>query len=142
MDAIGTLVNAIMVAVVGVVVLYYMRERFAMLEARIDGVRDGLRAEIDAQGSRLGAEIDAQGSGLRAAMDAQGTGLRAAMDAQGTGLRAEMHRRFEQVDRRFEQTDRRIERLEDYVRAEFGALRSDLTRVALAVGAEPRSETG
>lgn len=48
-------------------------------------------------------------------------------------------RRFDAVDRRFDAVDRRFERLELSV----DGLRSDLTQVALAVGAKrPRAENG
>ncbi|HEX9885490.1 MAG TPA: hypothetical protein VGA70_03340 [Longimicrobiales bacterium] len=53
-------------------------------------------------------------------------------------LRQEMDRRFEQVDRRFEQVDRRLAG----VAGEIGAVRSDLTGVALAVGAGHSPERG
>jgi hypothetical protein len=46
--------------------------------------------------------------------------------------------RFEAVDRRFDAVDRRLERVE----ASMDGLRSDLTQVALAVGARPRAENG
>lgn len=47
-------------------------------------------------------------------------------------------KRFEQVDRRFEQLDRRFEQ----VATEIAVIRSDLTNVALAVGARPRPNAG
>jgi hypothetical protein len=46
--------------------------------------------------------------------------------------------RFDAVDRRFDAVDRRLERVE----ASMDGLRSDLTQVALAVGARPRAENG
>jgi hypothetical protein len=46
--------------------------------------------------------------------------------------------RFDAVDRRFDAVDRRLERVE----ASIDGLRSDLTQVALAVGARPRAENG
>ena len=50
-----------------------------------------------------------------------------------------VERRFDAVDRRFDAVDRRFERLELAV----DGLRSDLTQVALAVGAtRPRAENG
>jgi hypothetical protein len=60
-------------------------------------------------------------------------------------LRQEMDRRFEQVDRRFEQVDRRFEQVDRRlagVAGEIGAVRSDLTGVALAVGAGHSPERG
>jgi hypothetical protein len=47
-------------------------------------------------------------------------------------------RRFDAVDGRFDAVDRRLERVE----ASMDGLRSDLTQVALAVGARPRAENG
>jgi deoxyadenosine/deoxycytidine kinase len=50
----------------------------------------------------------------------------------------EIRERFDQVDRQFEQVDRRFDHLEarmDSFQASLDATRSDLTRVALAVGA-------
>jgi hypothetical protein len=46
--------------------------------------------------------------------------------------------RFVSVDARFDAVDRRLERVE----ASIDGLRSDLTQVALAVGARPRAENG
>src|SRR3990172_3373217 len=46
--------------------------------------------------------------------------------------------RFDAVDRRFDAVDRPLERVE----ASMDGLRSDLTQVALAVGARPRAENG
>ncbi len=60
-------------------------------------------------------------------------------------IEREMDRRFEQTDRRFEQIDRRFEQIErrlDRFEASIDAIRSDLTRVALAVGASPRRDAG
>jgi hypothetical protein len=47
-------------------------------------------------------------------------------------------RRFEGVDQRLDAVDRRFERIE----ASLDGLRSDLTQVALAVGARPRAQNG
>jgi hypothetical protein len=79
MEILGTVVNAAVVAAVGLVLTFYLRGRF-------EEIRD----------------------------------------------------RFEQVDRRFEQMDRRFDHLEgrmDSFQASLDGTRSDLTRVALAVGA-------
>jgi hypothetical protein len=46
--------------------------------------------------------------------------------------------RFVSIDARFDAVDRRLERVE----ASIDGLRSDLTQVALAVGARPRAENG
>jgi hypothetical protein len=50
--------------------------------------------------------------------------------------------RFRQVDARFDAVERRMERLEDRVESSIDSLRSDLTAVALAVGAKPRASRG
>jgi hypothetical protein len=79
MEILGTVVNAAVVAAVGLVLAFYLRGRFEQVD-----------------------------------------------------------RRFEQVDRRFEQVDRRFDHLAarmDSFQASLDATRSDLTRVALAVGA-------
>jgi deoxyadenosine/deoxycytidine kinase len=79
MEILGTVVNAAVVAAVGLVLAFYLKGRFEQVD-----------------------------------------------------------RRFEQVDRRFEQVDRRFDHLEarmDSFQASLDATRSDLTRVALAVGA-------
>lgn len=43
---------------------------------------------------------------------------------------------------RLESLEQRIQNLESSVNARIDSLRSDLTQVALAVGAKPRSESG
>ena len=60
-------------------------------------------------------------------------------------LRNDMESRFEQVDQRFEQVDRRFDQVErrfGELSRELSGVRSDLTRVALAVGAQPPTERG
>jgi hypothetical protein len=50
--------------------------------------------------------------------------------------------RFDAQDRRIDQLDQRIDRLDhriDGLQASMDAMRSDLTQVALAVGARPRA---
>jgi hypothetical protein len=49
-------------------------------------------------------------------------------------------RRFESIDRRFESIDRRFDALETRVDQRIDGLRSDITQIALAVGARPRGE--
>lgn len=43
---------------------------------------------------------------------------------------------------RLESLEHRIQNLEGWVNSRIDSLRSDLTQVALAVGAKPRSESG
>ena len=50
--------------------------------------------------------------------------------------------RLESLDDRFQRLEDRVGSLESSVNARIDALRSDLTQVALAVGAKPRSESG
>ena len=50
--------------------------------------------------------------------------------------------RLESLDDRSQRLEDRVGRLESSVNARIDALRSDLTQVALAVGAKPRSESG
>jgi chromosome segregation ATPase len=97
MELVGTVVNAAVVAAVGIVLAFYLRGRFDEIRARFD--------EVD----RRFEQVD---------------------------------RRFEQVDRRFEQMERRFEHLEgrmDVFQTSLDGARSDITRVALAVGAERRA---
>jgi septal ring factor EnvC (AmiA/AmiB activator) len=100
-------------------------------------------------------------------MDVLNTGINAAVVAVvGILLGGYLKGRFDAVDRRFDQADRRFEQMEarlaaiegrleahdtrfDALEARMGSLersvdglRSDLTRVALAVGAGPASEAG
>lgn len=60
----------------------------------------------------------------------------------GKGRFESLERRFEGVDRRFESLERRMDALEkrmDAFQASLDAMRSDLTQVALAVGARPKA---
>ena len=50
--------------------------------------------------------------------------------------------RLESLDDRSQRLEDRVGSLESSVNARIDALRSDLTQVALAVGAKPRSESG
>jgi uncharacterized protein YPO0396 len=46
------------------------------------------------------------------------------------------------IDRLEERLDGRIDRFEERIDARFDSLRSDLTRIALAVGVRPEAEAG
>jgi hypothetical protein len=75
------------------------------------------------------------------AMTGQFRSLHREMDARFgavDGRLGTMEDRFGAIDRRFDAVDRRLERVE----ASMDGLRSDLTQVALAVGARPRAENG
>ena len=80
-------------------------------------------------------------------MELVGTAINAAVVAMVGLVLAWLGRgRFEAIDRGFEAQERRIDRLEerlehriDALQASVGAMRSDLTQVALAVGVRPRA---
>jgi hypothetical protein len=75
-----------------------------------------------------------------------------AMTGQFRSLHREMDARFGAIDGRLDSMDRRIDSIDarfdaidrrfDAVDVRFDGLRSDLTQVALAVGARPRAENG
>jgi hypothetical protein len=75
-----------------------------------------------------------------------------AMTGQFRSLHREMDARFGAIDGRLESMDRGIDSMDarfdaidrrfDAVDVRFDGLRSDLTQVALAVGARPRAENG
>ncbi len=83
-------------------------------------------------------------------MDLLATGINAAVVAAVGLLLGYLGRgRFEQVDKRFEEMERRVDRLEDTVNTRMDGfqrsldgMRSDITRVALAVGAAPEAGAG
>jgi hypothetical protein len=98
MDVAGTLINAGVVAGVGLILGWLGKGRFEAVERRLDRVE-----------TELGSSID---------------GLRSEMTSAIGALRLE--------------TTSAIEGL----RVETNGLRSDLTAVALAVGARPRAQNG
>jgi hypothetical protein len=72
-------------------------------------------------------------------MDVMTVVLAGALLAAFTAIQTWINKgRFDSIDRRFEAIDRRFEQ----VAGEIAALRSDLTQIALAVGARIRPETG
>lgn len=98
MDLLGSLINAVVIAVAGIVLWASMTGRFTAQDARMDRLEESLGARIDRLEGR--------------------------------------------IDRLEESVNGRIDRLEESVSGRIDALRSDLTQVALAVGAKPRSESG
>ena len=66
----------------------------------------------------------------------------AVVSAVGVLLWLLIRARLEALDDRFQRLEDRVGRLESSVNGRVDALRSDLTQVALAVGAKPRSESG
>lgn len=83
-------------------------------------------------------------------MDLVATAINAAVIlVVGALLSWQMNGRFKQIDRgmdslerRMDSLERRLERRMDSLERSVDSLRSDLTRVALVVGAEPEAETG
>ena len=102
MDLVQSLINLALIALLGVVLNYLIRDRIRQAEDH-----DKTRYEA-----------------LRAQMDMSIEALRAHMDASFDALRAQMDSRFESVDR------------------QQASVRSDLTQIALAMGAQPRPQAG
>ncbi len=120
MELLGVAVNAVVVSAAGLSLWWVFRGRFAVIEARLGGVDhriQGLEARIDDRMSGLGTRID----GLEARIDHRIDGLEARIDHRIDGLEA------------------RIEKRMDGLQTSVDALRSDLTAVALAVGAHQRT---
>lgn len=91
MEAIQTLINALVVGIVGLILARMTHNLRQELKGEVDGVKTGL------------------------------TGMRADLRGEIAELRAELRGEIAEL------------------RAEIREVRSDLTRVALAVGAEPRT---
>ena len=76
-------------------------------------------------------------------MDLLGNAINAlVVGTVGLLLAWHMRGRFDAIDRKFEAVEARIDRLDvrvDGLQASIDAMRSDLTQVALAVGARPRA---
>lgn len=87
MDLLGSLINAVVIAIVGVVLWATITGRFKAQDERMDRMEESLGARIDRLEGRIG-------------------------------------------------------HMEESVTTRIDALRSDLTQVALAVGARPSSESG
>jgi hypothetical protein len=85
MDLVGTIVNAVVVGVVGLILGWMGNNRFKAIERRIDRLEERLDARVDG-------------------------------------------------------VDGRIDGLHESLGARIDGLRSDLTQIALAVGARPRAE--
>ena len=62
------------------------------------------------------------------------------MSGVGLALWLLIRGRLEAIERRIERLEARVDRLEAEVSARIDSLRSDLTQVALAVGARPPAE--
>lgn len=57
-------------------------------------------------------------------------------------LERRMNERFAEVNARIDRLESRIDRLEERLDGRFDSMRSDLTRLALAVGVRPEAEAG
>lgn len=113
MEVLGTVINAVVVAVVGLALAWLGRERFDAQVRRIDGLEQVQGQRIDRLEEVLGQRIDRL------------------EEAQGR-----------RIDRLEERLDHRIDSLEKRIETGQGsidAMRSDLTQVALAVGVRRRA---
>jgi septal ring factor EnvC (AmiA/AmiB activator) len=99
-DALGTIVNAAVVAVVGILLAWYTKGRFDQNENQHSGIEAKL-AEHDVRFEALDARV------------------------------ASLEARLGSLDTRVDSFERSL-----------NSMRSDLTRVALAVGAGPSAEAG
>jgi uncharacterized protein HemX len=128
-DVMG-IANIFAVAAVGLLLIYQGRERFAQLDTKLKEFREEARSNTQQPNKR----IDQTNERLDQTNE------------RIDRYRVETFERIDRVEAKLEgqigATNWRIEWLEDFVRGEVRAVRSDLTRIALAVGAEPRSDTG
>lgn len=110
-----SLANVLLAAVVVAIIGYITRDRSKALERLLLARIDGFQAVVDGKFLQVGGRIDELGRRI---------------DEQG--------QRIDELGRRIGQLESRMGRAE----GEIAALRSDITQVALAVGARPRPETG
>jgi septation ring formation regulator EzrA len=96
-----------------------------------------LSVVVAAVGSLLAWTTTGQFHSLHRELDARFNAIDAKFEAIDARFEA-IDDRFSAVDHRLDAVERRIERIE----RSFDGLRSDLTQVALAVGARPRAENG
>jgi hypothetical protein len=113
MELVQTVITSLVVAVVGGLVTLAMTGQFRSLRREMD-------ARFGTVDARLGA-VDRRFDAVDRRFDA--------VDA-----------RFDAIDRRFERDDARFERLDSRLDSSFDSLRSDITQIALAVGARPRAQ--
>jgi chromosome segregation ATPase len=135
-EFLSTGINAAVITVVGLIVGRLLNARMDRLEREVGALRTDLRGELrEAIGSvreEIGSVRGEIGS-VRGEIGSVRGELRSEIGTVRNeigGLRAEMNERFA--------------RLEDRMDRGFDSVRSDLTRVALAVGArpEPDAESG
>jgi hypothetical protein len=77
MDLVGTVVNAVVVGVVGLILGWMGNSRFKALERRIDRLEERLDARIDGLEERIDGRIDSLRSDLTQIALAVGAGPRA-----------------------------------------------------------------
>ena len=117
MELAQALVTSIVIAVIGGSVTWAMVGQFRSLRRELDARSVAIDQRFDGVGQRFDS-VDQRFDRVAQRFDAV---------AQRDG-----------VDQRFDGMERRFERVEGSI----DALRSDLTQVALAVGARPRAQNG
>lgn len=120
MEFVQTAISAVVVAAVGIVLARLANQRFEALELGLAQFRDEVRGDLFRLESRLDGRIDR----LESRLDGRIDGLTTKIDA---------------LDAKF---DIKIDALEATFDTKVDSLRTDLTQIALAVGAAPRRETG
>ena len=123
MEFAPTLADAVLAVLIVAAVSWIMNGRFRSLEAQI--------AANAAQIGHVRDEIQSTQQRLRDDMQTSHQSLRDELKSEITGLETRINARFEQVEARLLR-----------VETELGALRSDVTQVALAVGARPQTRPG
>jgi uncharacterized protein (DUF3084 family) len=125
MDLANAAITTLVVGVVGALVTWGMSGKFRSLERELDARFTGVNQRFDLVDHRFDLvdqrfeQVDQRFEQVDRRFD-------------------QVDRRFEQVDQRFDQVDHRFERVE----AAVDGLRSDVTQIALALGARPRAENG
>jgi hypothetical protein len=106
--------NTLVIAVVGVLVWFYMRGRFDQGERLTDELKETMKRRFDE---------------MRQDADRRFGEMRQDADRRFGEMRHEMNRRFDQNDRQHER-----------FATDSAAARSDITQIALILGARPRPE--
>jgi uncharacterized protein YhaN len=167
MELLNTVVIASVVTVVGLLTTHYtkgrldeqdrrvaelraeMVARLGRQEDRFDEQNAHFDARIDEQNIRFDARFDEQNIRLDARFDEQNIRLDARIDEQNAHFDARIDEQNIHFDARFDEQNARLEKRFDEVKAdirelrtEMATMRSDLTRVALAVGAGGQPQAG
>ena len=129
MEFLSTGINAAVITVVGLIVGRLLNARMDRLEREVGALRTDLRGELREAIGSVREEIGSVRGEIGSVRGELRSEIGTVRNEIG-GLRAEMNERFA--------------RLEDRMDRGFDSVRSDLTRVALAVGArpEPDAESG